>query len=169
MYILFSWFPLRWLAKDLPKEDEHHLITRLCVSQWIKHRHAVGCRWMFTATVTSYCGSTIISWPALRHWYDRNDKNKKKDKKPFRPHAHGVHTLCMYTKHSEETYPTKISLKLHRQNNNEVAAWEVMATWNEIPPITCTRLIYANPLTCSVCTLRDTREPVPPRDLISSS
>lgn len=38
--------------------------------------------------------------------------------------------------------------------------------WN---PVTCTRLIYANPLICGECTLRDTREPVPQRDLISSS
>lgn len=28
-----------------------------------------------------------------------------------------------------------------------------MIDWNKIPPITCTYLIYANPLTCSVCTL----------------
>lgn len=44
-----------------------------------------------------------------------------------------------------------------------------MITWNEIRPVTCTRLIYANPLTCSVCTWSGTREPVPQRDLISSS
>ncbi len=50
-----------------------------------------------------------------------------------------------------------------------ISAWQGMITWNEIPPITCTRPIYSNPGTCSICAWRLTREPVPQRDLISSS
>lgn len=72
----FSWSGLRCVSNDCPGEEEK---KKKCIAEWIKHRQTAGFRWMFTATVSSCClsscplvttsGPTVISWPALKHWY----------------------------------------------------------------------------------------------------
>ena len=69
-----------------PDSDAYPMIAqgkkkkkKKCIAEWIKHRQTAGFRWMFTATVSSCClsscplvttsGPTVISWPALKHWY----------------------------------------------------------------------------------------------------
>lgn len=105
----FSWFLLMW--KDLPKGGKHHLITRLCGSQWsgsntdmqVAADECLQLQWPHTVyPLTLYLLLVAPLSSAGLHWdmigYDRSGKNKKA-KKLFHP----CDGLCTYYAHAQST------------------------------------------------------------------